>query len=103
MMKSFYTINQDTDILHAQELADSVQGIGQAVDVMLELWGNYQAALTMLNDAKVEHRLNDNLNTPVLDSVCTLKEIKILTEGDLDEANYTLQQKGIKQIALPTI
>ena len=103
MMKSFHTTNPDHDRLHADELADCVQALEDASQTLIQLYGNYSAALCLLRDAKVDHRLHDSIEERTLDAVCDLQEIKTLLEGDLEEANYTLEQKGIKQIALPTI
>lgn len=96
MMKSFYTINQDTDILHAQELADCVQALEDASQTLIQLYGNYSAALRLLRDAKVNHRLHDSIEERTLDAVCDLQEIKTLLEGDLEEANFKLKKGSHK-------
>ena len=96
MMKSFSIINPDYDRLHANELADCVQAREDASQTLIQLYGNYSAALRLLRDAKVNHRLHDSIEERTLDAVCDLQEIKTLLEGDLEEAKFKLKKGSHK-------
>ena len=96
MMKSFSIINPDYDRLHANELADCVQALEDASQTLIQLYGNYSAALRLLRDAKVNHRLHDSIEERTLDAVCDLQEIKTLLEGDLEEAKFKLKKGSHK-------